>query len=229
MTNHRGLLELHVSSGAYIKHQGRTFRVRKSGIRLLKVLRLLSRRLAMPGSGRVLCLRPHLRKVITHCAPRTLACVIDTCEDVNVLRVAIWIAGRARVHGTVGSIVRHANHTDMRVRLEVVRSLGRLSAWVHLQRLSIGANHVQTRHWAARNMRPSVRSYSERLQGFLAITQAHTVPSRPADFVVLPASELSRGGKKPRTRWQIRRVLRRIHWLVRRRRRQRRFTCVRST
>lgn len=209
------LLERKVRRGACIRHRGRTYSVQSSGRRLLNLFRQIAFNPECQTHSGLLRLRTQLKRVIATAPPVTLACLIDTTDEVNVLRMAIWICGRAKCSYALDSISARRDHPNIRVQREVVRSLRRLSAWVVLSRIAEEAEAPQIRAIANR-VSEGRRDFPSRLHHYLASTHpaVEAGPSGPSELVVSPEIK-NREGKRPKPPWRIRQTLRRIRQLVR--------------
>jgi hypothetical protein len=201
--------------GEYYRHRGKKYRLHGASRRTLLLIRDIATDPACHSTRGLLQIRARIRLALLVPSPVTVSYLLDTAQETRVRRVCLWLLGRFGHPYATPSVLRYADHADFRVRRAAIRSLHRLHAWSELRR--IATDHPDPRIRAlATPTEP--RPYADRLGAFVA--GGKTLESSESDRHLVIAPNVKVGaGRPPKSRWQIRSVLRRIRRLVRRRRR----------
>ncbi len=192
-------------------HRGKRYRLRGAGARSLSLLRDIARNPRCQSKDDLLRLRPRIRAVLGAPAPVALSYLVDRTKYTRAIRLAIWLLGRIGNSYATPSVLARVNHADFRVQREAIRALKRLHAWPQLARIQQSHDDPRIRTLAEAI---SPRPYSDRLASFVACSKPIEHAEVAHELVLAPDVEVG-GGRPPKSRWQIGRVLRRIRRLVR--------------
>ncbi|NND96004.1 MAG: HEAT repeat domain-containing protein [Pirellulaceae bacterium] len=188
---------------------GKRYRVWSSGQRAIRLLQDVS--VASQKGESLLPFRSRIRRVIHATPPALLSAILRNTKDEVVVRLTIWILGRSHEHFSTRFVFAHHDHQSPRVRNEVIRTLKRLNAWRYLELIASKGRYSDAREHAIENERPE---YADRLHNLLGLLESRPVPEHTVNLFVSDDARIG-NGTPPRPAWRIRRVLRRIHLMIR--------------
>ena len=168
--------------------RGRSYAIRKSGQRLLRLLSSWQR-VINEEESRALSLRADIDRVVQS-PPTTLLCfLIYRINDPLLIRMLMLIVRRGRVHAATKQVFFKYENLDPRARRDVVRTLEKMAAWRELAIIADKCRFEDTREMACEKQRPS---FQTRLSQFSEITSVHATGEHHPSLKVAVGTELTR-------------------------------------
>lgn len=157
--------------------------------------------------------RNRIRKIVNTRSRAALTYLALTSRDPGVRRLSIWLRGLCG--GNLGASLLYALawKSDVETHLLVGRAMRHMGAWAQLRELAKRPDlpAMQIRIFRER----PARQYASRLHQFVEHIPARRYSPELAKRKLVVAQGVRVGAGKPaKSRWEIRRVLLRIHQLV---------------
>ncbi|MGB7348007.1 MAG: hypothetical protein WBD20_27530 [Pirellulaceae bacterium] len=200
-------------------YRGKRYCVRFAGRSLVLLLQEIETAI---GQGKsLLPLRGHIAEVRRSLPPVLATYLVRNSSHAIRLRILIWLLGKNHEHYATKEIVGRHDHQDRKVRLAVVRSLVKLSAWSQLRIIEQQGQYLDSQR-AAEKRRPD---FSTRLAAFTNTVSRIEFEEREREELVVEPNATIGGGRLPRSEKAIRAVIRRIRWILYRSKRRRTSFC----
>ena len=195
------------------RYRGKRYGLRRGQWR---ELRFLDRLVRSVSSGPhdvywLLRFRPDFRRLIANRPLALLAHLAASTRSVAMCRLTIWLLGRCGSSFGISAVAQPIRHDDVTLRREVARALQRMHAWSELREMEAGETDQRVLALATQS-RPV--PHADRLTIFLGDVTPRVVQHTHTQLTC-DARILTRTGRPPKAASWIRRVLQRIHGLVR--------------